>query len=378
MNQKEIGELRRRFKPERSAVSHVYGCFVNCEKEIIADLEESLGMMPQEEVAQYLNLLKKTMSGAQGKNLIDIAFSNQQVMDSDEHRLLMRLRDTKLKDNDARQTLYKTIIDSLEMEGNYLILLAHDVYDVPHKGEDGERDMDASDEVFSYIVCVICPVKDSKAELGYFPTDNEFHCAVSQKVASPELGFMFPAFDDRRANIYNALFYSKKADVLHQEFIDAVFHTEPPMSAAEQRENFQSALVDTLEDECSMKVVKALNVQLSGMIEEHNASKDSDPLSMTAAEIADILIDSGVSEEHADAFCARCDEQFGEHAELNPVNLIEAGRFELTTVHAKVTVEPENCYLVEERIIDGKRYLLIPAEAGIELNGLPIRVERKD
>ena len=72
MNQKEINELRRRFHPEKSAISRVYGCYVNSSKEIVSDLDESLGMMPQEESEKYLSLLKKGLSGSLGKNLIDI------------------------------------------------------------------------------------------------------------------------------------------------------------------------------------------------------------------------------------------------------------------------------------------------------------------
>lgn len=81
MNQKEINELRRRFRPEKSAISRVYGCYVNSSKEIVSDLDESLGMMPQEESEKYLSLLKKGLSGSLGKNLIDIVFSTQQVAD---------------------------------------------------------------------------------------------------------------------------------------------------------------------------------------------------------------------------------------------------------------------------------------------------------
>ena len=79
MNQKEINELRRRFRPEKSTISRVYGCYVNSSKEIVSDLDESLGMMPQEESEKYLSLLKKGLSGSLGKNLIDIVFSTQQV-----------------------------------------------------------------------------------------------------------------------------------------------------------------------------------------------------------------------------------------------------------------------------------------------------------
>ena len=234
MNQKEINELRRRFRPEKSAISRVYGCYVNSSKEIVSDLDESLGMMPQEESEKYLSLLKKGLSGSLGKNLIDIVFSTQQVADSEEHRLLTTLWDSQLKDNEARQTFYHKVIDSLDMgDSSYLLLLACDSYDVPHRGKDDSLQADASDEVFTYIVCVVCPIKEGKVELGYFPGDNEFHCAAGQTVAPPELGFLFPAFDDRAANIYNALFYSRKANEIHQEFIDAIFHVEAPMSAAD-------------------------------------------------------------------------------------------------------------------------------------------------
>ena len=77
MNQKEISELRRRIKPEKNAIGRIYGCYVNSRKEIISYIEGSLGTMPQDEAEKYLDLLRKTLSGTPGKNLIDIVFSTQ-------------------------------------------------------------------------------------------------------------------------------------------------------------------------------------------------------------------------------------------------------------------------------------------------------------
>ena len=374
MNQKEVAELRRRFKPDKSAISRIYGCYVNSGKEVVSYIDESLGMLPEEEAEKYLGLLKKALSGTQEKNLIDIVFSTDQVVDSDEHRLLMALRDSGLKDGEIRQTFYQKVIESLDMgDSNYLILLAHDTYDVPYRAKDGETQTDASDQVFSYIVCCVCPVKDGKLELGYCPGENEFHnCVPSQIVAPPELGFLFPAFDDRAANIYNALAYSRKADELHLEFLDAIFHTEPPMSAGEQREAFQAALSEALEGVCSLEVVQAVHERLSSRIEQHRESKDPEPLSVTAKEVGGILQDCGVGEEQVAAFCESCSQQFGEGAALSPANLIDSKRFEVKTPDATVSVEPERSYVVETRVIDGKKYLLIPADEGLEVNGFPI------
>lgn len=374
MNQKEISELRRRFRPDRSAISRIYGCYVNSGKEVISYIDESLGMMPQEESEKYLSFLKKALSGTLGKNLIDIVFSTQQVADSDEHRLLSTLRNSALKDSAIRQTFYQKVIDALDLEGNYLILLGHDSYDVPRRGRDDELQADASDQVFSYIVCCICPVKDGKLELGYYPGENEFHnCISSQIVGPPELGFLFPAFDDRSANLYGALTYARKPDELHQEFLDAIFHTEPPMSPGEQREAFQTALSEALEGACSLEVVQAVHEQLSERIEQHKQSKDPEPLTVTAREVGGMLRSCGVEEAQVAAFCDRCGQQFGENAILSPANLIDSKRFEVKTADATISLSPEHSYLVETRVIDGRKYLLIPAGDGLEVNGLPVQ-----
>lgn len=374
MNQKEVSELRRRFRPDQSAISRIYGCYVNSGKEVVSYIDESLGTMPQEEAEQYLNLLKKTLSGSLGKNLIDIVFSTDQVTDGEEHRRLMALRDSALKDGQLRQEFYQKIIKTLDMgDSNYLILLAHDAYDVPHRGKDGEDRADEGDTVFSYIVCCVCPVKDGKLELSYCAGENEFHnCAPSQIVSPPELGFLFPAFDNRAANIYNALFYSRNADQLHQEFIDAVFHTEPPMSAAEQKEAFENALSGALEDECLMDVVQSVHEQLREKIEQHKESRDPEPLAVTARDVGGILQTCGIAQERLDAFQVRCDEYFGENAALNPSNLIDSKRFEVKTPEITITISPECSYLVETCVIDGRKYLLIPAGEGVEINGLAV------
>ena len=379
MNQKEIGELRRRLRPEKCAIKSVYGCYVNGNKEIVSYLDESLGRMSEEEVEKYLSLLKKTLSGSLGKNLVDIVFATEQVMDSDEYRLLSALRESELKSGEIREEFYRRVIDSLDMgDTNYVILLAYDTYDVPSRGRDDEDQMD-SDTVYRYVLCCVCPVKDGRLELGYFPGENEFHgCTPGQIMAPPELGFLFPAFDDRAANIYNVLFYTRSAADMHQDFIDGVFRTEPPMSAGEQREAFESALTASLAEDCRLEVVQAIHEQLRERIEEHRETKDPEPLSVTAGEVEDILRRQGVGEEQAAAFRASCAERFGESAALNPENLIDSKRFQVRAGEVMLNVDPASSYLVETRVIDGVRYLLIPAGNDVEVNGLPVSVGSRE
>ena len=375
MNQKELGEIRRRFRPDHNNIQHIYGCYVNTNREIISSFDESLGLMSQTETEKYLALLKKALSGALGKNLLDISFATRQVMDGEEYRLLTALRKSELQDEPLREAFYRCIIDSIDMEDrNYLILLAFDVYDVPHYGKDGSRD-DEGGELFKYLVCSVCPVKEGKAELGYAPEEKRFHsAAMGQIVSAPELGFLFPTFDDRAANIYNALFYSKDTANSHQDFVDAVFRTAVPMPAGRQREVFGELLTESLQKDCRFEVVQAVHEQLSERITLHRESKDPEPLTLTSAEMGDILENSGVSPEQAEAFCRSCEEELGADTPLRPANISSASRMEIQTPEVKISLDPKYSYLIQPRVIDGHKYLLVSADAGVELNGLPVEI----
>ena len=373
VNKKELREIRRRVRPDRTNIQHIYGCYVNSQKEIISTFDESLALLSQEEQEKYISILKKTLSGALGRNLLDISFTTRQVVDGDEHKLLSALRRTELKDTVLLDEFYKAIVSSLNLENmNYLILLAFDAYDVPQFDKNGEKDGE-SNEVFNYILCSICPVKTGKPVLSYSNEENRFHnLSLAQVVASPELGFMFPSFDDRSANIYNALFYSRDTKGVHEDFVDAVFKTEAPLSPLQQKEAFSAAVSSSLEKECSFDVLQSVHEELRERIELHKESKDPDPLTVTADDVCEILEKSGVSEERREAFIASCNERFGDNKPISPDNIINSRKFEISTEKVKISVSPEYSGFIRTQIIDGKKYILIPAEAGAEVNGIPV------
>ena len=83
------------------------------------------------------------------------------------------------------------------------------------------------------------------------------------------------------------------------------------MSSAEQREAFEGALRDVLNDSCSMDVVQAVHEQLSAKIAEHKESKIPEPLTMTPKDVGAILRDCRVLEEQIADFQTECEKQFG-------------------------------------------------------------------
>lgn len=375
MNEKEIAEIRRRYKPDKSNISVIKGCYVNEKREVVSEFSQSIPLMQEEESEKFLGILKKTLSGGLDKNLINIEFSTKQVLEGDEHKLLMALRDSALQDEGAVHALYERIMQTVTLEGNYVILLAHDVYDVPYRSRDGERQDDASSEVFSYVLCSICPVKQTKPALSYFVYENEFHSREADWVVSPpELGFMFPAFDDRTASIYNALYYTHNIKETQQPFIDVIFNAEVPMPAAAQKEAFQTVLSNTLAEECSLEFVQAVHTQLNEMIEEHKVNKEEEPLMITKDTVRNMLRANGATDESITAFEEQYDSEFGAETNLSPKNIVDTRKIELTTPNVTIQAKQGCENLVETRMIDGAKYILIRAEDGVELNGVPVHI----
>ena len=148
MNEREISEIRRRFRPDRNNITHVRGCYVNEQREIVSEFYQSIALLPQTESEELLATLKKALSGTLGKNLIDIEFRTRQVAEGEEHKLLMALRNSDLHDKEALHAFFQKVIASVSMEGSYMILLTCDSYDVPYKGSDDEDFAEGSDEVY--------------------------------------------------------------------------------------------------------------------------------------------------------------------------------------------------------------------------------------
>ena len=379
MNNKEVGEIRRRLRRERSNITAIYGCYVNDNQEIIAEFRQSTGIMPENESDKYYGLFRRSLSGSLGRNLIDITFKTSQVASSPEHRLLMDLRKCQLKDDELRTAFYKKVIESVSMEESYLILLGCDTYDVPFKSKDDEFQRDSSEETYTYLICAICPVKQTKANLHYVPEEKLFHDgAIHNMVSAPELGFLFPAFDNRATNIYNALYYTRNVKESQDAFVEAIFNAPIPKPAAQQKETFEALLTTSLGDECSMDVVQTVHEQLCQRIEMHKEAKIPEPLMVTKEDVKEVLESCGVSEEHMAKFSVEYDEVFGFEADLHPKNIIDSKRFELKTPDVVIKCDPTRSDLIETRIIGGVKYIMICADEDVEVNGVSINIRDEE
>ena len=371
MTNKDISAIRKRFNLEKNNITVIRGCYVSSQGEIISTFSRSLRGMGQEEAEKYLAIFKKTLSGTQGQNLIDIDFDPEKMADSPEYQHLTHLKDSALKDDELVEDFYNQVIGNTGLEDPYLILLMHDGYDVPHHSKDG-RVMD-SDTVFHYILCAVCPVKMTKPTLSYNADRNLFTSKDADwVVSSPEIGFLFPAFEEKAANIYRAVFYTKDTSVPHDDFVAAVFMSQFPMPADEQKERFQTIMQESLGEECSYKVMQAVHESVMEKIEAQKETKSNEPIRLTKYDVLEAIEECGVSTEHMDAFKESFDREFGEQTRLNAVNVTNPKQFEVRTPNAVLRVDADRYDLVETREIDGHTYVMLRADEGIEVVGVSI------
>ena len=372
MNKKEILEIRKQYTHEKCSISRICGCYVDGEKNIKTTLKEAFLSLPEEETFKYFNIFKQTLSGTLGKNLLNLEFPLDAENPGGPQEFLLKLRDSRLQDDALLEEFYSKIIENYYFPENYYIILIHVAYDIPGKSTDGSEMFDASDEVYEYLLCSLCPVKLSKPGLFYNTEHNQIENRIRDWVVEPPVkGFLFPAFNDRSSDIHGMLYFSKQAEELQPDFMQSMFGCPLPLTAKSQKESFNTLIADTLGEDADYEMVRNIHEQLTELVEE---TKDSpDPLVLTRPDVKRLFELSGVPEEKLETFDEAYDAAAGEDTALLASNIAGGRSFSIETPDIVIKVNPERTDLIETRIIDGKECLVITVNDRIEVNGVNVR-----
>lgn len=372
MNKKEVLEIRKQFTPANCAITRIAGCYVDHEKNKRMESKSAFLSLPEEEAFKYFDIFKKTLSGTMGKNMLNMEFPIDQEMPGGTQEFLMKLKASKLEDDMLLEEFYDKVIATYEYAENYYIILIHAMYDVPGKSSDNMEMFDASDEVYEYLVCSICPVSLSKAGLSYNAEANCIQDRIRDWVVDmPDKGFLFPAFNDRSTDIHGVLYYTKKSEDLQPELIEQLLGARMPMSANTQKETFQILIEDTLGEEGDYDTIRNIHETLNELIEKHK--EEPEPLQLDKTDVRKVFEQSGVSAERMEQFDRNYEETAGEKTSLLAANIAETKKFQIETPDVVIKVTPERSDLIETRMIDGRQCLVIAVDDHIEVNGVNVR-----
>lgn len=380
MNEKETGEIRRRTKLERSNITKFYGRFVSGEGKTISDFCISVASMTESEAKSFFSHIHKILDGKPEMNRINLKFTPALVEESESHQLLRDLVKTSLDDESIRESFYDKIVGSLSLKGNYLILAASDTYDVKKKGRSITSDSDDDDEkaVYRYILCAICPVKESKMVLEYKEKTKDFRGSdIVQLLKAPVLGFLYPAFDDRRSNIYGSMLFTNDLDENWGLFLRNIFDVAPIIAPKAQKAALGKITYEALGDECTMNVVQAMMDSVEDRIAFAKETKDENPPSIDIDDIMTVLEREGVSEEKREAFESTYNETFGEGSRIPAQNICDNQTYKLDIGDSDVIVRTKkklrDTILIEDH--NGEPSLIIRLTDIPTINGkFPINV----
>ena len=376
MNKKEVLEIRKQFTPANCAITRIAGCYVDHEKNKKMESKSAFLSLPEEEAFKYFDIFKKTLSGTMGKNMLNMEFPIDQEMPGGTQEFLMKLKASKLEDDMLLEEFYDKVIATYAYAENYYIILIHAMYDVPGRSSDNMEMFDASDEVYEYLVCSICPVSLSKAGLSYNAESNCIQDRIRDWVVDmPDKGFLFPAFNDRSTDIHGVLYYTKKSEDLQPELIEQLLGAKMPMSANTQKETFQMLIEDTLGEDGDYETIRNIHDTLNDMIEEHK--EEPEPLQLDKTDVRKVFEKSGVSSEKMECFDQNYEETAGEKTSLLATNITETKKFQIETPDIVIKVNPERADLIETRVIDGRQCLVIAVDDHIEVNGVNVRTLKR-
>lgn len=373
MNKKEANEIKKLFTPANCAISRICGCYVDAEKNKRTELKEAFLSLPEEEAFKYFAIFRSALSGTIGKNVVNMEFPLHTEEEGGTQNFLLKLRDSQLKDDVLIEEFYDRVIASYDYGENFYIILIHCAYDIPARSTDGLEMEDASDFVYEFIQCTICPVKLSKAGLCYNSEANTIENRNRDwLVEAPDTGFLFPAFSDRNTDIHGLLYYSKNPEQMPERLIDELLGCMPPMSAKSQKETFQAIVEEALGENCDFETVKNIHESLNEILEE---TKDEPaPFTLDTYQMKKLLETNGASQEKLEEFEQRYAEpQEGPQPAFVAANVVNTKSFEIKTTDVSIKVAPDKTYLVENRMIDGRPCIVIGISEHVEINGITVR-----
>ena len=378
MNKREVLEIRKQFTPANCAITRIAGCYVDHEKNKKMESKSAFLSLPEEDAFKYFDIFRKTLSGSVGKNLLNLEFPAKQEMPGGTQEFLMKLRKSKLEDDQLLEEFYDRIIESYDYSENYYIVLIHAMYDIPGRASDGTEMYDASEEVYEYLLCSICPVSLSKAGLSYHAESNCIQDRIRDWVVGmPDKGFLFPAFNDRSTDIHGVLYYTKKSEDLQQELIEQLLGARMPMSANTQKETFQMLIEDTLGEDGDYETIRNIHDTLNDMIEEHK--EEPEPLQLDKTDVRKVFEKSGIPSKKMESFDQNYEETAGEKTSLLAENITETKKFQIETPDIVIKVNPGRTDLVDTMVVNGRKCLVIAVDDSLEVNGIPVRtIERAE
>ncbi len=372
MNKKEIAEIKKNFTDSSGffTLNHILTAYVDPQKNILCKDNRLYSLIPEDEGAVMLESLKKILGGRLGKNLTEYGFPNEEYAEDGAQSDLYAAVRGKLEDEVSCDKLLARIVNNMEYEMAYTVIIGYCSYSVMTKDRNDESYDDAAEE-YNFIAAAVCPVNTGDDGLMF---DRENSSIVKKANTdliisrTPTDGFFFPVFSDRSPDVNRVMYYTKTPKKPNISVVEDVLGCNFVMTCQSEKETFQQVLTDVVGDELSYTVITQVNEALRDIVT--NAKNETEMPLIDDNKLHGILFDAGVSSEKLDALPAVFKEKVGEADGLTAENLVE-NKMVLATPEITINISRDAAEKVRTSVIGGRRCLVIDLDdPSISINGL--------
>ena len=351
MDKQDLKELRKVIKAKDTVIDWVWSLYVDSENQPVFEDVCKLADLEEAEMFRHMGLFGKTLGTRIGVESFPVGLELQQEE-------LLDLRQSSGADLEDFAAFRDALLDGYVHTDPFYATLARIAYDVPSKSKDGRR-LEDGDLVYEALLFMVCPAKLSKPALG-LAEDRVAELSRRWMIANPSCGFLYPSFSDRLEDRNEVLIHSKMPET--EDFIRRLFQVETPDAAvgAKAQKGLFSELLG------QMDVTLPVAAAISENVLEKSAEEDV-PLLLEKEDMRKIAASAGAD---LSAFDEIYDECIGEIPIALPAVADAYVTVKTDTVTLKVPAK--SAQLIETRNIDGRDYILIPADGTVTVNGAAV------
>jgi hypothetical protein len=303
----------------------------------------------------YLDILKKSLSGKMGKQLVEFEFDKAQEGTAIQ-KALYALNAQELKEEAQVRKFFDEFARATSYLNGYMITLAACVYEVPEKDKNDEAVIGSHTHKF-----LLFSVNEvTLTDIGLFYNEQTAQMEKKEDADMHVLtkgldGFMYPIFTDRKSDVSRILYTTRTPKRPNDMFVENVLGCQINMTPDKESESFENML-EAMTGGPDLELRSRLHGSLRDWIAD--AEKDSETLVLSKSQMKRFLNDAGVAEKDMIRFEPAYDDAVGDN-DLTAANILDPEKMVVKSGDVTVTVKGDAFYKVKEKVVDEKRCLVI-------------------
>ena len=164
--------------------------------------------------------------------------------------------------------------------------------------------------------------------------------------------------------------------MLQDSFLENVLDVTTALPPKQQKEGFTEFVSEVLDDERNFETVLSIQENLKDTVQNKKTENAGETIFFDKDTVRNVFEKSGVSREKLETFDKKFDERFESEGvterKLFAENVAPVRNFEVRNKNMVLRVSSKHTDIIDTRVIDGKKCLVIELTDDLTVNGIPV------